>query len=109
MRTIDMKDYLTKGIGLLAGRDRGTAVRESAGIAKLDAGTENVLVTFPSFVYSINSSFFLGVFEVSIDDLGEVRFGKKYQFDGPLAQKACKDALRAYRIYRRPLRDSGGE
>lgn len=109
MRTVDMKDHLTPGVGLLAGRDRGGAVRESAGIAKLDAGTDSVLVTFPAFVYSINSSFFLGVFERSIDDLGELGFAKKYEFEGPLAQKACKDALRAYRIYRRPLRDSGGE
>lgn len=104
MVTLDIGGHLTPGVGLLAGRDRGKAVRAKAALDRLDGGSEPVRVIFPNFVYSINSSFFLGLFELSIDALGEDGFLKQYEFVGDLAQQACKDALRAYRIYRRPLR-----
>jgi hypothetical protein len=105
-RRIDMTQHLTAGIGLLAGRDRGEAVRARMKVPELDEGDDVIEVSFPPFVYSINSSFFLGLFEESLDVLGEEAFQRKYQFVEPLGQAACNEALRAYRLYRAPLRDS---
>lgn len=71
-----------------SGRDRGEAARRKFGLARLDASDEAVTVVIPPDTYSMNMSFFLGMFGDSIRKLGREGFLQKYEFE-------CKDVHRA--------------
>lgn len=77
-------DFASLGGPVYVGRDRGERVRRELGIDNLDNGDGAVEVLIPDDTYSVNSSFFLGMFGESI-----VRFGSKegfldhYHFSAP--------------------------
>ena len=81
-RIIDLSEYRSGTSRVFAGRDRGTSVRERARIDDLDRGGEEVEVRIPPDTFSVNSSFFLGMFEKSIQLLGPDAFRQRYHFIG---------------------------
>lgn len=97
-RIIDLAKY-SQGVSVLAGRDRGYAVRKAEALDSLERdykpGDEPVLVRIPETVLSVNSSFFLGMFEKSIRDLGADGFRSAYRFEGNGAEQTVADGIRA--------------
>ena len=73
---------------VFSGRDRGEECREMFHIAKLDGEPVGVLISIPRDVYSVNTSFFLGLLGDSVRSLGREKFIEKYSFD-------CDDIHRA--------------
>jgi hypothetical protein len=66
------------------GRSNGERAREKLGIAELDIQHEPIDVEIPENTYSINSSYFLGMFGASVVALGSTEaFFKHYKFKGP--------------------------
>lgn len=69
---------------VFVGRANGENARLKLGVDKLDALDESVKVSVPETTYSINSSYFLGLFGPSV-----VRFGSRetffehYEFEAP--------------------------
>jgi hypothetical protein len=90
MATINLEKYRSGKSRVFSGRDRGEAARRDADLDRLDRSHEKVRIIVPHDVRSVNSSFFLGMFEDSIKQLGEEEFMRKYSFEGP----AIEDALR---------------
>jgi hypothetical protein len=81
-KVIDLGMYRTAEVRVFAGRDRGAKVREAAGLDTLDKDAEEVEVRVPKDVFSVNSSFFLGMFTDSIKGLKEAAFRTHYKFTG---------------------------
>lgn len=79
---VDLARFRTEGSKIFSGREQGHQARKKAGLDKLDGGNESVVVQIPSDVFSVNSSFFLGMFAPSIKKLGADGFKLKYQFEG---------------------------
>jgi hypothetical protein len=78
---IDLDEVRTpRTSGLLSGRDAGLAARERFRIGKLDSAEGTVEVVIPDAVFSLNTSFFLGLFGESVRALGPEAFRRKYQF-----------------------------
>lgn len=55
--------------------------REQFNITRIDAAPENVVVSIPKDIYSVNTSFFLGLFGDSVRKFGRDRFLSKYRFE----------------------------
>lgn len=102
-REIDLDTY-AQGVTVLAGRERGRAVREKEGLDALDLTEEEVVVILPEYLISVNSSFFLGMFETSVATLGEARFRKKYRFVGRIADETREDGIRTALLMNRRFR-----
>ncbi len=66
--------------GLLSGRDAGIAARAHFKVNKLDALDVSVEVIIPDEVFSMNTSFFLGLFGDSVRCLRPDGFRSKYRF-----------------------------
>lgn len=63
------------------GRNRGERLRETLQLDALDQADDKILVLIPSAIYSISSSFFLGMFGPSVVRLGSKEaFYQKYDF-----------------------------
>ena len=81
MKTINLINYRTGGSKIFSGRDKGIAARKELELNKFDGASESVEVLIPKDTWSINSSFFGGLFEKSIISLKEKRFLEKYKFE----------------------------
>ncbi|MGH7584002.1 MAG: hypothetical protein ACREL5_12330 [Gemmatimonadales bacterium] len=92
-RTIDLAHYNSSGIRVYAGRDRGEAVRAKAKLDEADDSPDTVEVKVPDDIFSITSSFFLGMFGKSIRKLGESEFRQRYRFTGPSIGEVVEDAI----------------
>ena len=70
------------GMPVFTGRERGEKARK---VLKLDSVTENdrVNVVIPDGVYTVTSSYFLGLFGKSIRDLGLEKFSSVFKFESP--------------------------
>ncbi len=79
---IDLSTFRSAGSRVYAGRDRGAAVRQKVKLGDLERANEVIVVSVPEDVFSVNSSFFLGMFGDSIRGLGEEQFRKRYRFSG---------------------------
>lgn len=66
---------------VLSGRPRGAECREMFKVDALDRTAAQVTVSIPRDIYSMNTSFFLGLFGDSVRALGENGFTSKYRFD----------------------------
>ena len=88
MITIDLNEYGGKNYKVLSGVPLGREMRKHYKLNELDKKQDEV-ITFkiPDSVYSVNSSFFAGLFQASIKTLGESHFREKYLFD-------CNDIIR---------------
>jgi hypothetical protein len=93
-RQIDLATFNSSGVRVYAGRDRGEAARRDARLADADAAGEAIVVLIPEDVFSINSSFFLGMFGDSIRLLGEDGFRRQYTFVGPGIDLVLEDGIR---------------
>jgi hypothetical protein len=82
---IDLNEVRTPpNSGLLSGRDAGLAARHHFNVNKLDASTIPINVLIPDAVFSMNTSFFLGLFGDSVRALLPDGFRKKYIFVGDM-------------------------
>lgn len=67
---------------ILSGRERGTNARTLKAIDELDRTNARVHVTFPTGLWSVSSSFFLGMFGPSIISAGtKEAFKNRYTFE----------------------------
>jgi len=71
---------------LFAGRKRGESSRIKANLDLLDMSNEKIIISIPRDFLTITSSFFLGMFDKSIQKCGtKEKFLEKYDF-GQLPQ-----------------------
>lgn len=91
---IDLAKFASEGARVFAGRDRGEAARQKANLELLDQQGVFVEVVVPRHAYSVNSSFFLGMFGDSIRRLGEARFRERYSFSGAAVALVVEDGIR---------------
>lgn len=77
---IYLSDCIKSGSKVLSGREEGNEARKKFKLDKKDKIEEKIEVEVPESIYSINISFFLGLFGKSIRDLGEDKFKSKYKF-----------------------------
>jgi hypothetical protein len=79
--TIEFKDF---GGPVFVGRANGAAARRASDLDRLDEVDGEVRVVVPTDTYSVNSSFFLGMFGSSISHFGSVDlFFGHYTFECP--------------------------
>lgn len=72
---------------VLSGADFGERVRKIFRLDEMDKNGDVITIYVPEYVYSLNSSFFSGLFQKSITTLGEKKFREKYQFE-------CSDIIK---------------
>ena len=80
METINIQQFLGEGSKIFSGRPTGIRAREIKELNKKDMDELCYEVIIPEGVYSINGSFFGGMFSDSVKRLGEEKFNKKYHF-----------------------------
>jgi hypothetical protein len=104
--TIDLDEVRTpRTSGLLSGRDNGEAARNRFGVSKMDSGQDEITVVIPDEVFSMNTSFFLGLFGPSVRALGEEGFRKKFKFrcdeqvHRPTIERGIENALKHATIF----------
>ena len=77
-------DFSRLGGPVYVGREKGARVRSRFDLDSVDTSEKIVKVNVPKETYSINSSFFLGLFGKSIKRAGSAEaFFDKYVFDMP--------------------------
>ena len=81
-KKIDLNEARTsRDSRVLSGRERGSECRRKFEITRIDKSTEEAIVSIPRDIYSVNTSFFLGLFGESVRFLGKEGFRTKYKFD----------------------------
>lgn len=92
-------DFELLGMPVFTGRSRGLADRKKLRLDQLDQAQDNVVVRIPQGVYTVTSSYFLGLFGESIRFLGRDGFLTHYIFEAPthVAQKIDDWIARALR------------
>ena len=65
---------------IFSGRNLGAEVREKLRLDEIDVRDCIVNIIVPKETWTINSSYFLGLFNKSISFLGEENFREKYKF-----------------------------
>ena len=80
MITIDLQQYRNLNSKILSGRHFGMQVRKKMKLDEIDKTEEQVTIIIPDDIWSLNSSYFIGVFEKSVNYLGEENFRNKYVF-----------------------------
>lgn len=69
-------------VKILAGKQNGFYIRQQENLDACDANQCCICkVLIPDYLWSMNSSFFIGLFGPSIKTLGEKRFREKYVFE----------------------------
>ena len=91
---ISLNDYRSRGGKVFAGRERGEKVRHAAQLSSLDEQDVSVTVVVPEDIFSVNSSFFLGMFGESVRRLGEEGFRAHYRFEGKDISDTVEDGIR---------------
>ncbi len=85
---------------VLAGREEGKQVRKVAKVEQLDQLLSIVEVKIPQDLFSLTSSYFLGLFGDSIRELGEARFREHYRFTGKSISRVIDDAVQSVALTR---------
>ena len=92
MATISRIDFGMLGGSVFTGRDRGLTVRSTLRLDEQDELPNPVEVIIPETIYTISSSFFLGMFAPSIQKFNSKNeFLKKYVFTVPKKFEATID------------------
>lgn len=81
MKSINLSVINGKQYKVLSGVELGGIAREFFKLDEEDNNNEIVTIKIPDEVYSVNSSFFSGVFQKSIKKMGEEKFREKYVFE----------------------------
>ena len=77
-------DFSTLGGPVFVGRAKGIFSRKQLSIDETDAAPGPVTIRIPADTYSVNSSFFLGMFGPSLDYFGSREsFMEHYRFEAP--------------------------
>lgn len=77
-------DFAELGGPVYVGRDNGLAARNKCRVDELDSVAEAVRVRIPNDAYSVNSSFFLGMFGRSLAQFGtREAFLDHYHLEAP--------------------------
>lgn len=82
------------GDKVFVGRPKGERARVIAKLDRADERDSNVTVIVPEGVYSVNSSFFLGMFGPSVRRWREEGFRERYKFVGTDISHAVEDGIR---------------
>lgn len=94
MKMIDLSRHNGQIYKVLSGVDFGEEVRKKLDLDRLDTQPDLVVFSIPECVYSLNSSFFSGLFQKSIKRLKEQGFREKYQFEcSPVIRKNIEDGI----------------
>lgn len=93
---IDLNNMISKKIKVLSGRKQGENARTILGIESKDKDELSYNIIIPSEIRTLNPSYFLGLFSLSIDYLGLEKFKEKYNFTsdtetGDLRENIRKD------------------
>jgi hypothetical protein len=83
---VDLGQVVHKKETALIGRENGENALENLnkkGIAleEIEKNADKIIIAVPEHVVSINQSYFLGMFETSVERLGRKGFLDKYQFE----------------------------
>ncbi|MBQ3642673.1 hypothetical protein II906_12230 [bacterium] len=87
MVRIDISVIEGKKYKVLSGVELGIHARSCFGLNDLDSQDGSITLVVPNDVFSLNSSFFAGLFYDSITKLKETGFREKYVFE-------CTDIIR---------------
>lgn len=87
MEVINIRDYVKKDSKVLSDRPRGEKVREQLKLDVKDKDNNQYIFKFDDNFISLNSSFWLGLFEDSFRNISIDEFEDKYTFE-------CKDTFR---------------
>jgi len=84
-KNIQIKDYIDNRYTALVGRESAQNLltkleKDGNNFKKLEEKFDKIVLIIPSKIITINKSFFLGLFETRIQDLGKEEFKKKYSF-----------------------------
>jgi hypothetical protein len=71
---------------IFSGRPRGEEVRRKAKVETLEGSDGIIAVKIPEDTFTLNLSFFLGLFAESVAQRGRPWFEKHYSFSGPKVQ-----------------------
>ncbi len=80
MKEINLIKFRANGSKIFSGRARGITARNELKLNEFDATDGVVKVLIPKDTWSINSSFFGGLFEQSVINLKKEDFLQKYKF-----------------------------
>ena len=78
--TIDFNRFRSLESRVFSGRDRAGLIRKEIDFDKLLTNCESIQISIPDDIYSINTSFFLGLFGSTVRRLGEEKFRKRFKF-----------------------------
>ena len=81
MDRLDISVINGKKYRVLSGVYLGKEARKYFNLDLLDSQSNVVTIVVPDDVFSVNSSFFSGLFQSSIKKLGEKKFRERYLFD----------------------------
>lgn len=87
MIELDISKYDGYRHKVLSGAEAGAAMREKYNLNQLDKEDYRIILIIPDDVFSLNSSYFSGLFQKSLVTLGEAKFRDHYQFK-------CADIIR---------------
>ena len=78
--TIDLQAYRTPGSRVFTGRDRGLDVKSKSGINTIEAQSDQVIISIPEDIGSINPSFLEEFLFDVVVKLKAEEFLKKFKF-----------------------------
>ena len=95
---IDLGDFVTAGVTVLAGRDRGSRARLDLKLSAREDAGECFEVHLPDTLATVTMSFLLGLLADSVKKLQPSVFRERYEFTGPdaadLREELIAKALR---------------
>ena len=79
--TINLSNYINEDLKILSGRDNGIALRTKLNIDTLEKNNK-IVFEIPCQIYSLNASFFIGLFGKSFEtlSLSKEQFKEKFTF-----------------------------
>jgi hypothetical protein len=88
VKQLDLNNFRTApGNKIFSGRPRGEEVRRKANIASIEREEDvSIIVLIPNDTFTVNLSFFLGLFGESLQQYGRPWFEQHYSFSGPQVQ-----------------------
>lgn len=93
---VELGKYRSSGAQIFSDRDKGIVARKELKLDEIDSNSEKAIVVIPSDTWSINSSFFGGLFEGSLKKMSKQEFQDKYEFvfnDGEQISAALIDNI----------------
>ncbi|MBO5292732.1 MAG: hypothetical protein J6B10_06075 [Lachnospiraceae bacterium] len=77
---VELGKYRSSGAQVFSDRMKGIQARKELKLDDMDEREGKVCVVIPSDTWSINSSFFGGLFEGSLKKMNKTQFREKYEF-----------------------------